>query len=198
MQTALLNQPGIQQNYMRNIFTSLSVLFLSCTTALSQPYSKGTLSVSLGGELIFAESRLRNTHNTGFGATLKGEYVFAEHVAATLAGGYYLLPDKKSDAVTTQNLSAVPLKAGLRYYLGSFYASGETGVLFLTDYGSGASFLWSGGIGDKFAIGRRVFDIGVRHEAWASVNNINTAIVALRVAYEFAVKQQTTSNRAAF
>jgi hypothetical protein len=183
---------------MRNLFTGSLLLFILHTPAFTQPYNKGTLSVSLGGEFLFAESRLRNSHNTGFGGTLKGEYVFAKHAAATFAGGYYLMSDKKPDATTTQNLSAVPLKAGLRYYLGSFYASGETGVVFLTGYGSGTSLLWSAGIGDKFAINRRVFDIGIRHEAWTSVNNTNAAVVALRVAYEFAVNQQTTSNRAAF
>lgn len=183
---------------MKKFFTGISVLVLLCSMAVAQPYNKGTLSVSVGGELLFPESKLRNTQNTGFGGTLKGEYVFAKHAAATVAGGYYLMSGKKSGAATAASLSGLPLKAGLRYYLGSFYASGEAGVLFLMDNGSGSSFLWSAGIGDKLTLNRRVFDIGIRHEAWTSVNNTHAAVVALRLAYEFAVNQQTTSGRAAF
>ena len=166
--------------------------------SFSQPYNKGTVSVGIGGELLFANRNLKNTHNTGFGGTIKGEYVFAKHATATVASGYYFLGAKKSNIVATENVSAIPLKAGIRYYLGSFYASGEAGAIFLSRYGAGTSFLWSFGIGDKFTLKRRVYDIGVRHESWPSESKGNASVVALRMAYEFSVNQNTSSKRAAF
>ena len=169
----------------------LSCFFLGITIiALGQPYKKGTLSLSLGAEVLAPEKKLSETHYTGWGATTKGEYVFGRHATATVVTGYYFMRSKNRLNLTEENIVAVPLKTGLRYYLGNFYGSGEAGVIFLTDYFRGTTFVYSLGMGDKFKIASRVIDISLRHEAWV-LNERSRGIIALRVGYEFAVNQKS-------
>jgi len=159
-----------------------------CFAAISQPYGKGTFSLSLGGEVLIPEKSLSQSHKTGLGATLKGEYVFGKHVTATIVTGYYFLKGRNKNMINYENISAVPVKTGLRYYLGSFYAGGEAGALFISGFNKGTNFVYSLGMGDKIKINNRVIDIALRHEAWVFQGNSN-GMIALRVGYEFAVNQ---------
>lgn len=165
--------------------------------ALSQPYQKGTLSVSMGAEVLFTERKLSASHHTGFGGTAKAEYVFSKHASVTFASGYYYMDGKNTALTKYGDISAIPLKAGLRQYIGDFYASGEAGALFFSGYNQGTSFVYSLGLGDKIHLASRIFDIGLRHEGW-SVAGTNTGTIALRVGYEFAVNQKSTVSRASF
>lgn len=165
------------------------VLLAISITAFTQPYEHGTLSLSLGGELLIPERKLSQTHRTGLGATAKAEYVFAKHATATLVSGYYFLSGKTRQSVSFEDISAVPIKAGLRYYLGSFYGSGEAGVLLADAFNGGNGFVYSLGMGDKININGRVIDITLRHEVW-TLNSSNNGLIALRVGYELAVNQR--------
>ncbi len=162
--------------------------------AISQPYQKGTLSVSMGGEVLFAERKLSATHHTGAGATVKGEYVFGKHASATLVSGYYFMQGKSKALINNENISAVPLKPGLRYYFGNFYAAGEAGAIFFAGFNQGTGFVYSFGMGDKITLGNRVIDIALRHESWV-VNRNTNSVIAVRVGYEFAVNQKTQRTR---
>lgn len=155
-------------------------------TAEAQPYSKGTFSFSAGGELLIPENSLNRSYQMGLGFTTKGEYVWAKHASATLTTGYYFMEGKKTDLVSFENVSAIPVKAGLRYYLGNFYGAGEAGGLFFLGNGQPASFVYSVGIGDKFLLKKRVFDVTVRHEGWR-IDGASKGIIAIRIGYEFAV-----------
>lgn len=168
----------------------LSIILLTISfTAYTQPYEQGTLSLSMGGELLIPERKLSQTNRTGLGATAKAEYVFGKHATATLVSGYYFLSGKTKQSVLFEDISAIPVKAGLRYYLGSFYGSGEAGVLFGDAFNGGNGFVYSLGMGDKININGRVIDITLRHEVW-TLNSSNNGIIALRVGYEFAVNQR--------
>ena len=158
--------------------------------AVCQPYQKGTFSLSMGGELLIPEKRLSQSHHTGAGATLKGEYVFGKHATATIVSGYYYMQGKNKATIDYENISAVPLKAGLRYYFGNFYGTGEAGALFFSGFNQGSSFVYSLGMGDKIKLNNRVFDITLRHEAWRMQGN-SRGFIALRVGYEFAVNQRS-------
>ena len=178
---------------MINIKKSLALITLfmgGSLLAVSQPYQKGTLSLSMGGELLVAEKRLSQSHHTGAGATLKGEYVFGKHATATLVSGYYYMQGKNKAPIDYENISAVPVKAGLRYYFGNFYGTGEAGVLFFSGFNQGSSFVYSLGMGDKLKLNNRVIDITLRHEAWRMQGN-SRGLIALRVGYEFAVNQRS-------
>jgi hypothetical protein len=161
--------------------------------AIAQPYQKGTFSVSAGAELLFAEAKLSQTHKTGGGASLKGEYVFGKHTSATVASGYYFMHGENTGLLQQQNIGAIPLKGGVRYYFGNFYGSGEVGAIYFTNFAEGTSFLYSLGLGDKIAIGSRIIDIGLRHESWMRTGSTNS-VIALRVGYEFSVNFKPARN----
>ena len=168
---------------MRPFFTIFCCLL--GLTSFAQPYPQGTLSYSAAPELLFTEQSLSGTHRMGFGGSVKAEYVFAKHAAATFTTGFNFLP-AKSGFTDIQN---IPVKPGIRYYLGSFYAAGEAGAAFGVGANNGTAFAWSLGLGDKFHLGRQVFDIGLRHESW-SQNGIRNSIIGLRVGYEWARQQR--------
>jgi hypothetical protein len=160
---------------------------------IAQPYQKGTFSVSAGAEALFAESKLSQSHKTGGGASIKGEYVFGKHTSATLASGFYFMNGKNTGLLQHQNIAAIPLKGGVRYYFGNFYGSGEVGAIYFTDFSKGTSFVYSVGLGDKIAINTRVIDIGLRHESWTRNGNTNS-VIAFRLGYEFLVNLKPVRN----
>lgn len=171
----------------------LFILFFIKSVCVAQAYRVKTLSGSVGAEVLFPESKLSTTNKTGGGVTLKGEYIFSEHTSTTISGGYYFMAGKDRLNIKNPDISAIPLKLGARYYLGSFYGAGEVGALFFMGDNSRTGFSYSLGLGDKINLGSNVFDISLRHEGW-STNNISRGFVGLRVAYEFALnqKQNTT------
>jgi hypothetical protein len=173
----------------------VTYLFVIPFIAICQPYQKGTFSLSMGGELLIAERALRESHHTGPGATVKGEFVFGKHATATIESGYYFMQGKSTALLNYENISAVPVKAGLRYYFGNFYGTGEAGGIFFSGFNQGTGFVYSLGMGDKIKFRSRVIDIALRHEAW-SLGGRSKGIIALRVGYEFAVNQRSDSYRA--
>ncbi|MCY7292448.1 MAG: hypothetical protein LH615_09735 [Ferruginibacter sp.] len=118
----------------------LSTLFFFNSLCFAQAYKVETLSGSVGGEVLFTESKLSATNKTGRGFTLKGEYVFAGHASATISSGYYFMPGKDVLNIQTVPISAIPAKAGVRYYFGSFYGTGEAGAIFLWGITAGRVF----------------------------------------------------------
>lgn len=174
---------------------SLASFFIAVSfIAVCQPYQKGTFSVSLGGELLVAEKKLRESHHTGPGATIKGEFVFGKHATASIVSGYYFMQGKNKASFSYENISAVPIKSGLRYYFGNFYGAGEAGAIFFSGFNQGTGFVYSLGMGDKIKLNNRAIDITLRHEAWVLEGNTN-GIIALRIGYEFAVIQRSNISR---
>ena len=167
-------------------------LFLFNNHCDAQAYKVETFSGSIGAEALFPETKLSSTNKTGAGFTLKGEYVFASHASATISSGYYFMQGKDELNIKNAAISAIPVKAGVRYYFGTFYGAVEAGGIIFIGNNSRADFLYSLGLGDKFKLGRNVFDIGLRHEGWANAGN-STGMIALRVACEFALNQKQDS-----
>ena len=173
----------------------LSALFFVDNRCVAQAYQPKTFSGSVGAEVLFTEAIVSGTNKTGGGMTLKGEYVFSKHTSATISSGYYYLPAKNILDVTTDAISAIPVKAGVRYYLGNFYGAGEAGAIMFIGNNSTAGFAYSLGLGDKFHLGKNVFDVSLRHEGWSTADR-SLGIIGLRVAYEFAINEKQNSRRA--
>ena len=180
---------------MRTIIVTtliFSTLFFFNNRCTAQAYKAKTFSGSVGAEILFTESKLSATNKTGAGVTIKGEYVFSEHASAIISSGYYFMPGKALLNIKTAAISALPVKAGVRYYFGTFYGAGEAGAIFFVGNNSRAGFLYSLGMGDKFKLGKNVFDIGLRYEGWSTADDVS-AIIGLRDAYEFALNQKQNS-----
>ncbi len=167
----------------------LATLFFISQHGMGQANKSKSLSINFGPEVSFPETALRKTQNTGYGGSFKAEYTFGKHASATINSGVSFFKGRKyfDDVLLSQkeyqSLTAIPLKAGLRYYVSNFYASGEAGMVFLSRYLNTSRPVVSLGIGDKIKIGQGKIDISLRQEFWLSnPQNLNMAI--LRVAYE--------------
>lgn len=173
---------------LRNKALLISLLFIT-QLVYAQANKQHTLSLNFGPETIFPEAGFRQTHNLGFGASVKGEYTFGKHGSVTINTGFAVLRGRayfegfNSTPVNYQNMVAMPVKAGTRYYFGNFYLQGEAGVVFLSKYINATSPLLSIGAGDKFKIGRNYLDISLRQEGWFN-KSPNFNMVVLRLAYE--------------
>jgi hypothetical protein len=164
-------------------------LLLICQTGMAQANKKESFSINFGPEIAFTESAFRTTHRAGYGGSIKAEYTFGKHVSATINSGVLFFQGRgyfeplAIQPKTYENLTAIPLKAGLRYYIGNFYVAGEAGAVFLNKYANTTRPAVSMGIGDKIKIGQGNIDISLRQEFWfGNPNNLNMAV--LRVAYE--------------
>jgi hypothetical protein len=176
---------------MRYKITGLLLICMAAVTVQpvsAQANARESFSVNFGPEIIFPEASFRNSHKTGIAFNVKAEYTFGKHASATLNTGLASFAGKEivnSAAVTGKNatLTAIPLRAGGRYYLGSFYFLAETGVVFLSNYTRSANAVLTAGLGDKIKIGYNKLDISLRQERWFHSNTqFNMAV--LRVAYE--------------
>ena len=163
--------------------------FILGQNAYSQISKLRTVNLSVGADVNFAERLLRQTHQRGIGGTAKVEYVFAKHTSTTLSVGYTSFFDSKLINVPVQKLSGIPLKAGLRYYLGNFYVASDAGVVIKTGYLTGNAFAYSFSVGDEIITSKRnqnSLDISLRHEGW--IRNQQYNFIGLRLAYEFRLK----------
>ncbi len=167
----------------------ITILILSYhLPAFCQVGKQGSINVSVGGEALFANSTLRQTHHPGAGINVKGEYVFAKHTSVTSSIGYNYLAGKKSSAKRFEAIESIPIKAGLRYYLGNFYAMAEAGVLIERSFEAGEGIIFAMAMGDEIVrqSNGNSLDISLRYERWGT--RIYSSIVGLRVAYEFRLK----------
>jgi len=167
----------------------LAAFLFVCQQGIAQPNKKESFSINFGPEISFAESSFRTTHRAGYGGSFKVEYTLGKHLSATINSGILVFQGRGYfENLVLQpkeytNLTAIPLKAGLRYYVGNFYAAGEAGAVFLNNYTNATRPAVSIGVGDKIKIGQGKLDISLRQEFWlGNPNNLNMAV--LRVAYE--------------
>lgn len=166
-------------------FTFVILMGMVSQLVYAQANKPGTFSLNFGPEASFPETNLRQSHLTGFGFSVKSEYTFGKHGSVILNGGFASFEGKNPGGFNPKfkRLTAVPIKTGLRYYIGNFYLQGETGLVFLNGFRNEARPLFSIGAGDKIKIGRKFLDISVRQENWLKNNN-NLNMAVLRVAYE--------------
>jgi hypothetical protein len=177
---------------MKKISLLRLIIFLSIAATqqtFAQANKKESFSLNFGLEALFPEGDFRKTHNTGFGATVKGEYTFGKHASATINTGFSTFMGKGYIDIASamqkeyKSILAIPVRIGGRYYLGSFYFLGETGLAFLKEYTNSTNAIFTVGLGDKIKIGYNKLDISARQEIWInSPRNFNMAV--LRVAYE--------------
>lgn len=124
----------------------------------------------------------------GIGATVKYAYNFNETIAATFQTGYIYFPGKDLGGGKV-NTSQIPIKAGVRFSMSSFYIEPQFGLssvnvkavstLDAISYsGSTTAFTYAIGIG---AMAGPNFDVGFRYEAMSKDGTMG--FLALRLAY---------------
>jgi hypothetical protein len=145
-----------------------------------------TWNLSIGADALFPENNFKKTHGLGYGLSIKAEYLVAKHASVTISSGYYSLSSKTNMLNPNGDIAVgIPIKGGLRYYLGNFYIGGEFGWLNQFNFLPRDGFVYSFSLGDEIVTKKNgnSLDISVRHEAWKTDNT--RAFVGLRLAYEF-------------
>jgi hypothetical protein len=177
---------------MKKVKCLVMIIVIAATSnhqSFAQANKRESFSLNFGPEVLFPEGDFRQTHNTGFGASIKAEYTFGKHASATVNTGFSAFKGKQYlDAASAmqkdyKSIVAIPVRLGGRYYLGSFYFLTETGLVFLSDYTKSTNAIFTAGLGDKIKIGYNKLDISLRQEIWFN-NPSNFNMAVLRVAYE--------------
>lgn len=175
---------------MEKKYFFILLLFIIPVLTNGQINSKKTWNLSAGTDLIYPENNFRKTHGWGYGFSLKAEYLFQKHTSLTIGTGWYHLSGRRNDIFNPDADPAVgfPIKAGLRYYLGTFYIGGEGGWIQQSKFRIGNGFIYSFSIGDELITGKHQnsLDLSIRHEVWNT--DKPRGLVALRLAYEFRLK----------
>ena len=119
-------------------------------------------------EAGFPTGDLSETHKTGIGAGLTAGIKLLAGFTATGSVGYMHFGGKTFETdegveAEYSNLSAIPVRVGLKYKLVSvLYAKLEAGSANFTGDNDGAAFILSPGIGVRLLM----FDIQGKYEAW--------------------------------
>ncbi len=176
----------------------LSVLIICASiTAMAQP-GQGKFRFSIGPEIGYVTGTYHASWNLGAGGSAQAEYFVKDNVSITVLGGFvgYLgttvpgYPGYKYQA-----LNIIPVKAGIRYYIGeSFHVGAQLGVGFI-DNGAGHStaFAYSPVIGYNFKTSNdKGIDFSIKYDGYAfNQNDIPNGYggtfgaVGIRLAYIF-------------
>ncbi len=173
---------------MKKVILSLAISFISFA-AFSQERQQGSeLSIGLEGGLPLNgwSAGGQKLYSFGIGGSLKYAYNFDESVAATLQAGYinFMAKTVTVDGETGKYpaIGQIPIKAGIRFSMGQFYAEPQLGMSIFTASGGGSStaFTYAGNIG---VLASKNFDVSLRYEGWSKDGN--AGFLGLRLAYVF-------------
>ncbi|HMG83917.1 MAG TPA: outer membrane beta-barrel protein [Ferruginibacter sp.] len=178
---------------------TIITLLVLCTSvvALAQNES-GNFKFSVGPEIGYTAGPFAQSWSLGAGGSAQAEFFCTDHASITLMGGFigYLgasvpgQPQYKYHPFNT-----IPVKAGIRLYLGeSFHIGAQAGVGFLDDGANRTTaFAYSPIIGYNFKTGNdNAIDFSIKYDGYSfNKKDIPTGYgntfgaVGLRIAYVF-------------
>ncbi len=177
---------------LRNKILALASLSLFFTLTLSAQQVK----LGFVPELNLPTGNASNISGVGFGGAVTTEVSIATKYALTGSVGYNLFIGKKYFGNRSQNISALPVKLGLKYYsIPDFYLEAQVGAAFHQGNSTKTSLVWSPGFGTYFRTAnvKQKIAFGIRYEAWTntsygSINNFKTTsfgFIGLKLGYQF-------------
>lgn len=154
-------------------------------------------SIGVAPELSLPTGNSANRSTVGFGASVKTEMNFAQYFGLTANFGYHNFISRKYFGIRPSNITAFPLKLGLKYYTHpSFFFEGQVGSALNMSSSAKNEKAWSLGIG-TYARGKNAkhrVNFGIRYESWTEpINQITGGtyrsnhfdFVALKLTYEW-------------
>ncbi|MFD2288473.1 hypothetical protein GJU39_04240 [Pedobacter petrophilus] len=170
----------------------ITAFILSASLTLK---AQNTSGIDLGPEINLPSGNFSNLSGIGLGFSVKASFPVAKDFAISISGGYANFFGKRASVLRLADLTYVPLKAGLKYYLSeTFYAEGQLGAGLALKDGQKTVVIWSPGIGNQFSLNNEdKLDFGIRYESWIgqndkliSANRTNAkGFVGIRLAYVF-------------
>ena len=177
------------------------VLAFSNASAQTKDLAMSGAKLGIGAEFAFPTGDFGDYYKLGFGGSLQYQTPIANKLNFTASAGYLKFTGKDIANTPVGTLkfadySAVPVKAGLNYFLAeNVYVGGELGAAFGTSDGAGTSFVYTPHIGVEFPVSNTSsIDLSARYEAWSSSRdgvfqntsyNYTSRFVGLRLAYNF-------------
>lgn len=174
------------------IFTFL--FFVAVSISLNAQSQQ--VKIGLAPEINLPTGNASSISGVGFGGSLKAEIALADKYAITANGGYNLFLTKRKLGTKLENIEALPVKLGFKYYPSTdFYVEGQGGAAFHMGASSRTSFVWSPGFGTYFKTGssNNKLEFGLRYEAWtdtsygetSTLKTTSFSFIGLKLGYVF-------------
>ncbi len=172
---------------MKKLFLSLALiagLGFAANAQTKDPAMNGS-KIGVGVDFAFPMGDFGDFMDYGVGGSLNFQAPIANKLNFVGEAGYLSFTSKEVLG-QTYNSAAIPLKAGVRYFLAeNFYAQGQLGAAFATgDNNSGTAFVYAPSVGVEFPVSNKMaIDFGARYEGWS--NNGTSSFIGLRAALNF-------------
>ncbi|RAJ31657.1 outer membrane beta-barrel protein [Pedobacter cryoconitis] len=182
---------------MKRLFllTAIAGIFaVSNVSAQRKDPAMSGQKLGIGVDFALPTGTTNDYYKLGVGGSLQFQTPIAHNLNFTGSAGYLSFTGKEylGGILKTPTYAAIPLKAGLRYFVAeNFYVGGELGAAIGTSSGANTAFVYSPGAGFEFPVANKsTVEIGARYEGWSSGNNVNSYVpvkgfVGLRLAYNF-------------
>jgi len=147
--------------------------------------------LGIGVDFGLPTGDLNKGYKLGIGGSLLFQTPVAQNLNFTASAGYLSFTGKEftSPGIGTykvQSYAAIPVKAGLRYFLAeNIFVGGELGAAFGTSSGAGTSFVYAPNLGVEFPVAdKSTIELGARYESWSKGP---ARFVGFRLAYNFGI-----------
>ncbi|WP_231490065.1 hypothetical protein [Pedobacter sp. Leaf170] len=155
--------------------------------------AQNTTNLSIGAEIGLPSGNFSGISAIGTGGSIKFDLPISNQLAISLNGGFMNFFGRRNQVLMVKDLTYIPLKAGLKYYLSEgFYAEAQLGAGIPINETQKTLAIWSPGIGNIFKLRNKgLLDVGLRYEGWTGkndniqlLNSSNTkGFAGLRIAY---------------
>ena len=173
---------------MKKLFllTAIAGMFAFTNASAQKDQAMYGNKLGVGVEFGLPVGDFGDVYNLGVGGSLLYQAPVASNLNLTLNAGYMSFESKEVLGFGLPNYSAIPVKAGVRYFFAeNFYGGAELGAAFFTGDYSGTAFAYSPGIGVEFPVANKAsVDLGVRYEGWSRDSHTN-GFVGIRAAFNF-------------
>lgn len=179
---------------MKKLLLSLALvagLGVAVNAQTKKDPAMGGTKVGIGADFAFPMGDFGDVMDYGVGGSLNLQVPVANKLNFVGEAGYLSFTSKEILGKTFST-GAVPLKAGLRYFLAeNFYAQGQVGAAISTEDGGKTGFLYAPSVGVEFPVADKMsIDFGARYEGWSGqpsgLNSTRTnSFIGLRAALNF-------------
>lgn len=175
---------------MKRLFllTAIAGIFaFSNVSAQTKDPAMSGQKLGIGIDFGLPTGNFNNAYKLGVGGSLQFQTPIAHNLDFTANAGYLSFSGKNIAGFKVPSYGAIPVKAGLRYFLAeNVFVGGELGAAFGTSTGAGTSFVYSPNLGVEFPVANKsTIELAARYESWSQ--NGAARFVGFRLAYNFGI-----------
>lgn len=142
--------------------------------------------LGIGVEVGFPMSSFGDDAKYGLGGSLLFQQPLAADLNLTINVGYLRFNGNQTFANLRYRQSFLPIKGGVRYFLGQyFYGGGEIGAILPATSGESTAFTYGPNLGLEVPLSdKNSIDVGLRYEGWLR-NTGSRSFIGLRAGLNF-------------